>query len=121
VRKEYQSALLRCIFGNPFRSVALFLLAGKPVAGQQPRIRDYLVIAPEEMASLFRELLAIELELRRKHGEAIAPEEYLRQFPEYADQFEQWLHAQKEETNTEHVCSASVSSSRFFRAARTLR
>jgi serine/threonine protein kinase len=54
--------------------------------GQQPHIQDYLVVAPEEKPFLFQELLAVEVELRWKRGAAIPPEEYLQQFPEYAEQ-----------------------------------
>jgi hypothetical protein len=55
-------------------------------AGGRPRLGDYLKGGPADKAYLFRELLALELALRRRDGEAILADEYLRQFPEYAEQ-----------------------------------
>jgi predicted Ser/Thr protein kinase len=55
-------------------------------ADAAPRIQDHLDIAPTERPALFRELLAIELELRRKRGDVVGPEEYRRLFPEYTEQ-----------------------------------
>ena len=52
--------------------------------GRSPRIEDFLKPYPElERPGLLRELLILELELRRREGEQPAPEEYSRRFPEY--------------------------------------
>ena len=55
-------------------------------AARGPRIEDFLesFIAPER-PSLFRELLPLELELRREGGDQPEPREYLKRFPEYAE------------------------------------
>jgi serine/threonine protein kinase len=55
-------------------------------AGQGPRIEAYLAEVPEpERVPLLRELLALEIEVRRKGGEKPTPEEYHRRFPEYIE------------------------------------
>src|SRR5262245_60262341 len=55
-------------------------------AGQRPRIAHYLDHTPEpERPVLLRELLALEVEYRRKSGEGVTPEEYCHQFAEYTD------------------------------------
>jgi serine/threonine-protein kinase len=52
------------------------------IAGECPRIEDYLEQVPEaKQSGLFDELLATELELRRKAGEQPAEDEYRRRFP----------------------------------------
>src|SRR5436305_15225350 len=52
-------------------------------AGGQPRPEDNLEgIAGMERAALLRELVALEVEYRRRLGEAPQPEEYQRRFPE---------------------------------------
>jgi predicted Ser/Thr protein kinase len=54
-------------------------------AGQRPRIEDHLgEVAEPERPSLLRELLAMELSLRRRGGETPAGEEYRKRFPEHA-------------------------------------
>jgi serine/threonine-protein kinase len=51
-------------------------------AGQEPRIEEYLApIAAAERTSFLRELLALEVELRRRCGERPEPGEYRRRFP----------------------------------------
>jgi serine/threonine-protein kinase len=51
-------------------------------AGQAPSIADYLdERGPSGDRALFRELLALELELRRKTGQSPTPEEYAERFP----------------------------------------
>jgi WD40 repeat protein/tetratricopeptide (TPR) repeat protein len=51
-------------------------------AGQGPRIEDHLAGAPDpERPGLFRELLELELELRRGRGERPDPGEYRARFP----------------------------------------
>jgi serine/threonine protein kinase len=53
---------------------------------QGPRIEAYLAEVPEpEQMPLLRELLALELELRRNVGETPTPEEYLGRFPEHIE------------------------------------
>jgi serine/threonine-protein kinase len=54
-------------------------------SGPRPAIEDYLAEAPEaERLALLRELLALELDLRRGDGEAPGRGEYLERFPEQA-------------------------------------
>jgi len=54
--------------------------------GRHPAIEDYLAEVPEpERPALLRELLALELELRREEGEVPGRGEYLRRFPEQAE------------------------------------
>src|SRR5262249_6369589 len=51
-------------------------------SGQGPRIEDYLAGTPEPWrALLFRELLGLELEYRRRAGEQPNSEEYHTRFP----------------------------------------
>jgi len=53
-------------------------------AGENPRIETYLEAKPEtERPSLFRMLLARELELRARRGEPPDPRQYLARFPGY--------------------------------------
>ncbi len=53
-------------------------------AGGQPRIETYLDAEPEnERLALFRQLLALELELRGRRGERPNPEGYRTRFPRY--------------------------------------
>ena len=55
-------------------------------AGQRPRIEDYLGSTPEPARSvLLRDLLALELALRRQRNEAPLLEDYLQRFPEHAE------------------------------------
>ena len=52
--------------------------------GTRPKIEDFLTRVPEgEQASLLRELLAIELEMRRSSGEQPTVEQYATRFPEH--------------------------------------
>ena len=54
--------------------------------GHRPRIENALAEATgPEQSVLLRALLASELELRRKLGEQLSPEEYLGRFPEYPE------------------------------------
>ena len=54
-------------------------------AGRRPRIEQYLAEASEPCRSaLLRELLALELELRRGRGERPEPGEYRARFPEHS-------------------------------------
>jgi tetratricopeptide (TPR) repeat protein/tRNA A-37 threonylcarbamoyl transferase component Bud32 len=56
-------------------------------AGQRPRIEDHLGSTPEpERLVLLRELLAVDVEYRHNNGEDVTPQEYCRQFSEYAEQ-----------------------------------
>jgi serine/threonine-protein kinase len=51
--------------------------------GRRPRIKDHLSDAAEtERATWLRELLALELDWRRRRGERPTPREYLNEFPE---------------------------------------
>jgi WD40 repeat protein/predicted Ser/Thr protein kinase len=55
-------------------------------AGERPRLEEALgETAEPERSLLFRELLAVELELRRGGGEAPSPADYLARFPDYAE------------------------------------
>lgn len=52
--------------------------------GRRPRIEDFLAdVAPPARGELFRELLRLEVELRKRSGESPAVDEYLGRFPEY--------------------------------------
>jgi serine/threonine protein kinase len=54
--------------------------------GERPQIKQFLAKVPERaQRAAFRELLAVEVELRRSGGEQPTPEEYKRQFPQYRD------------------------------------
>src|SRR6516165_10578823 len=56
------------------------------VAGQQPRMDDYLREVPEaERSALFRELLKLDLHYRRQQRETPTEAEYCQRFPEYTD------------------------------------
>jgi predicted Ser/Thr protein kinase len=53
--------------------------------GEQPRIEDYLEVAPaSDRPALVRDLLFLELAYRCRHGDRPPEDEYLRRFPEYA-------------------------------------
>jgi WD40 repeat protein/predicted Ser/Thr protein kinase len=55
-------------------------------SGGQPRLEDALAgVAEPERGPLFRELLAVELELRRGRGERPSAADYLSRFPEQAE------------------------------------
>src|SRR6266849_2886851 len=55
-------------------------------AHQQPRIEGYLTDASElEKAELFRQLLALEIELRSADGNSATTSEYQQRFREYSD------------------------------------
>ena len=57
---------------------------GEWKAGRRPAIHDYLTrIDEKSRGELLRQLLAVELEMRRKHGEQLAIDEYQKQFPDY--------------------------------------
>jgi serine/threonine-protein kinase len=54
-------------------------------SGGEPRIEEYLrPVAPPDRPALLRELLALELELRRGRGERPELAEYRQRFPEDA-------------------------------------
>ncbi len=54
-------------------------------AGQRPPLEQFLEISSEPYrTALFRELLGVELDYRRRGGESPGQEEYLAQFPEFA-------------------------------------
>ena len=54
-------------------------------AGRRPKIEEYLQEAPEaQRPGVLAELLAVELASRRRSGEAVGQEEYLRRFPAHA-------------------------------------
>jgi hypothetical protein len=55
-------------------------------AGQRPWIEDYLGAASEpERCKSLEELLQVELAYRRRSGETLVLEDYLRRFPEHAE------------------------------------
>jgi serine/threonine-protein kinase len=52
-------------------------------AGQRPRIEDFLGELPEpERSALARELIALEIDYRRRAGEDPPPDEYRARFPD---------------------------------------
>jgi serine/threonine protein kinase/formylglycine-generating enzyme required for sulfatase activity len=54
------------------------------MAGGRPSLEDHLAAMPEEgRLVLFRELMTVELDYRRRRGEQPAPEEYRARFPEW--------------------------------------
>src|SRR5262249_54670785 len=54
-------------------------------AGRKPRIEEYVITAPQpERAALLRQLLSLEVELRRQCGEASAAAQYTPRFPAHA-------------------------------------
>jgi serine/threonine-protein kinase len=56
-------------------------------AGQSPRLESQLdACAADERAKLFVELLLVEIECRRGRGELPGRDEYVRRFPQFADQ-----------------------------------
>ncbi len=56
------------------------------VAGQRPRIEDYLADVSEPRRScLLEELLHVECELRQRAGERLSREEFRRRFPGYIE------------------------------------
>jgi serine/threonine protein kinase len=59
--------------------------AGFWLAGQRPRIEDFLEDAGPRRAALLRELLRLELVYRRQNGEAPAPDEYRQGFAQEAE------------------------------------
>jgi serine/threonine protein kinase/formylglycine-generating enzyme required for sulfatase activity len=64
------------------------------INGDKPRIEVYLrAAAPAEQATLFRELLAAEVDLRAAEGERPAPEDYVPRFPEHAETIQLLLQA----------------------------
>ena len=68
-------------------------------AGQTPHLQDYWAGEPAAAGPLlFQELLYLELEYRRRRGEAPAANDYLARFPTQADLIRQvWLAAQAAE------------------------
>src|SRR6516225_6406023 len=63
-------------------------------AGQQPRLEDFLdATTILERTELFQELLAREVELRRKAGECPEPADYLERFPAHRDVIQTVLQA----------------------------
>src|SRR5688500_14351206 len=55
-------------------------------SGSQPRIEEYLSQAPESLqASLFRELLGLELDYLADQAIVAAPEDYASRFPQWAE------------------------------------
>jgi serine/threonine-protein kinase len=58
-------------------------------AGKGPRIEDFVGEAPPaRRADLLRELLAVELELRRRRGESVTLDAYRQRFPEAVDELD---------------------------------
>ncbi len=56
------------------------------IAGQRPRIEDYLNDTPEpERPLLLQELLSLELVYGCRSGETLNAEDYVRRFPEHAE------------------------------------
>jgi WD40 repeat protein/tRNA A-37 threonylcarbamoyl transferase component Bud32/Tfp pilus assembly protein PilF len=52
--------------------------------GKRPRLEDYLLEAEESRSSaLLKELMRVELELRRRNGEELVAEEYHARFPDH--------------------------------------
>lgn len=54
------------------------------LAGNEPSINDFLSdVAGPERSRLFRELLAMDVEYRKKRGEQVGPQELVERFPEF--------------------------------------
>jgi serine/threonine protein kinase/formylglycine-generating enzyme required for sulfatase activity len=65
------------------------------LAGQRPRIDDYLREVPEtERSVLFRELLRLDLHYRRQQQETPTEAEYCQPFPQYSDLIHAIFHEQ---------------------------
>jgi tetratricopeptide (TPR) repeat protein len=56
--------------------------------GERPALEDYLAEVDAERAALLRELVHIDLELRRRAGEPAHSEDYLARFPELSEDTE---------------------------------
>ena len=54
-------------------------------AGDNPRIEDYLKQQPDLRAHLLKELIALEIELRRAAGQQLDVEQYHQRFPDDRD------------------------------------
>jgi tRNA A-37 threonylcarbamoyl transferase component Bud32/tetratricopeptide (TPR) repeat protein len=55
------------------------------LAGQQPDMAEFLAVVPEKVrAQLFRDLLSLDLEYRRRLGERPDAQSYCERFPEFA-------------------------------------
>ena len=68
--------------------------------GKRPRIEEFLADAPaEERTRVLRELLALELEYRRKRGESRDEDEYRRRFPDHRELVDELLDAQPKAVN----------------------
>ena len=96
--------------------------------GQSPRIEEYLArVAPENRSTLLRELLGVEIEYRRKGGDACDAAEYLRRFPEQQDAINQIFKAESKRVDpqeapttlfpTEKIGAAIATSSRYTEIA----
>jgi serine/threonine protein kinase/formylglycine-generating enzyme required for sulfatase activity len=86
-------------------------------AGQRPRIEDYLGDAPEsERCKLLEELLHVELAYRRRSGETLVSEDYLRRFPEHAELIRAVFHAEEQRSveadSSEHLVSTGPEANR---------
>ncbi len=68
------------------------------IAGRSPRLEDRLRDTGDaDRAMLVEELLAIELEYRRRRGDSPAAEEFVRRLPEFAEQVSQFFRDRADE------------------------
>eukprot|EP00913_Durusdinium_trenchii_P008909 g8375.t1 len=79
------------------------------LSGDAPAIEAVLAEHPDvDRTQLLRELLLIELEMRRTHGETPAVEEYASRFPDQTDVIDDALHSVAEKTaDLDETCLAS--------------
>src|SRR5271155_1243453 len=83
------------------------------IAGGAPRMEDYYkLVSGSEFPVLFRELLILDLEYRRRRGESPTPDDYVKRFPHQpALVSEAWLEIQKRSQQPSAVSRTSQASS----------
>ena len=56
------------------------------ISGNTPRIEDYLAdVAGDEMSTLLRELVALDVDYRRRSGEQPSVHTYIERFPDHSE------------------------------------
>lgn len=88
--------------------------------GTPPRIEDYLVRVPgESQATLFRELLAVELAFRRSRGELPDSEDYSERYPQFFDEVSKLFETQEGEAPFDSRAGGSLSTESITPRVRT--
>jgi len=78
--------------------------------GTPPRIEDYLIRVPgEARATLFRELLAVELAFRRSRGELPDSGDYSERYPQFYDEVSKLFETQEGEAHFDSRAGGSLS------------